>query len=75
MIDIRETAAIAGNDRAPIFEATPASRPAPMPRQTITFWTPRLSLATMIAILKEVRRPMRITQRAVVPVPNVDEPG
>jgi len=75
MTDIRETAAFDGDDRAPIFEVTPPRRPAPMPRQTMTFWRPRLSLATTIAILKDFRRPMRMTQRVVVPVPNVDEPG
>jgi hypothetical protein len=73
MIDIRETGATIGTDQTPIFEATPPCRPAPMPTQTIAFWTPRRNLATMIATLKEFRRPTRMTQRAVVPVLNADE--
>lgn len=66
---------MAGIDRMPIFEATPPCRPAPMPRQTIALWTLRGSLAAVMVTMKELRRPMRMTQRAVVPVPNVDEPG
>jgi hypothetical protein len=45
-----------------------------MPRQTIVFWTPRLTLAATLRAVTELRRPMRAVQRATVSVPNADEP-
>ena len=55
-------------------EATPPLCPAPMPRQTVVFWTPRLLLAATLRSMMELRRPLRIMQRAAISVPNADEP-
>ena len=45
-----------------------------MPRQTVVFWTPRLLLAATLRSMMELRRPLRIMQRAAISVPNADEP-
>jgi len=55
-------------------EATPPICPAPMPRQTVVFWTPRLLLAATLRSMMELRRPLRVMQRATISVPNADEP-
>jgi len=55
---------------AAVDPATPPLRPAPMPRQTLDYWTPRVVVTTMLARLRE--RPPAL-QHAPVPV-NVDEP-
>jgi len=55
-------------------ESTPPVCPAPMPRQTLVFWTPRQALATTLRAVTELRRPQRAAQRATVSVPNADEP-
>jgi len=53
---------------------TPPRSPAPMPRQVMTFWTPRLAFAAMLRGLKGLRRSLRTARRAAtVPVPNFDE--
>lgn len=55
-------------------EATPPLAPAPMPRQTLVFWTPRLALGSILRGMTEIGRPLRIMQRATISVPNSDEP-
>jgi hypothetical protein len=56
------------------FEAaTPPRRPAPMPRQTLDFWTPRLAMAAMRVLLRGLRQAQPALQHAPVTV-NVDEP-
>ncbi len=55
-------------------EATPPLCPAPMPRQELVFWTPRLVLATTLRAVSDIRRPQRAAQRATVSLPNADEP-
>jgi hypothetical protein len=55
-------------------EATPPLCPAPMPRQELVFWTPRVMLATTLRAVSEIRRPQRAVQRVTVSVPNADEP-
>jgi hypothetical protein len=69
-----QDATAAGVDQATIFEPTPPRRPAAMPRQTITFWTPRRGLAAMRATARELRRPTPVAQRVIVPVRNFNEP-
>ena len=60
-----------GNGPAVAFEpATPALCPAPMPRQKLDYWTPRVLATTMLARLRE--QPPAL-QHATVPV-NADEP-
>ena len=54
-------------------EATPPPAPAPMPRQTLVFWTPRLLLRTTLRAVTELRRPQRAVQRAAVSVRAADE--
>jgi hypothetical protein len=69
------TAASARASAFPMLEeATPPLSPAPMPRQTLVFWTPRLVLAATLHSMMELRRPLRIMQRATISVPNADEP-
>jgi hypothetical protein len=53
---------------AAIETATPPRRPAPMPRQTLVFWTPRLVMTTMLTLVKEPRQPQPAVQHAPVPV-------
>ena len=61
-------------ERAPSYEtATPARQPTPMPRQVLTFWTPRHILVSSLRGLKQLRRPLRAVQRATV-VANIDDP-
>jgi hypothetical protein len=54
-------------------DATPPRQPTPMPRQVLTFWTPRRMLASSLGGLKQLRRPPRAIQRATV-IANVDDP-
>jgi hypothetical protein len=55
----------------------PPVRPAPMPRQTLVFWTPRLVLLSAAQVAKGLslrqRAPQTITQHVTVPVPESDE--
>ena len=55
---------------AAVEATTPPLRPAPMPRQTIDYWTPRVLVTAMLARLRE--RPLAL-QHAPVPV-SADEP-
>jgi hypothetical protein len=55
-------------------QATPPPCPAPMPRQTLVFWTPRLMLASTLRAVSELRRPQRAVQPAIVSLPNADAP-
>jgi hypothetical protein len=50
--------------------ATPPPRPAPMPRQVVTFWTPNLLLAAALRPLIGMRR----RPDDVVSAANADEP-
>jgi len=56
---------------------TPPMSPAPMPRQTLVYWTPRLALFSAVRTAKELRRrqlaPPALTQPVAIPVPNSDE--
>ena len=54
-------------------DATPPRQPSPMPRQVLTFWTPRQMLASSLRGLKQIRRPLRAVQRATV-VAKIDDP-
>ena len=54
-------------------DATPGRRVAPMPRQVLVFWTPRRALRAGLRLMKELRRSQQ-PRRAVVPIPNLDEP-
>src|SRR5579884_310493 len=45
-------------------EATPPLCPAPMPSQTIAFWTPRVALTATTRVLVELFRPQRAVQPA-----------
>lgn len=52
----------------------PARQPAPMPRQVLVFWGPQLALRNVIVSLRDLRRPPRVVQHAVISVPKADEP-
>ena len=54
--------------------ATPPRQPAPMPRQTLEFWTPQLAFRNFVHVLIELRRPAPAIQPATISVPNADEP-
>jgi hypothetical protein len=53
--------------------ATPPRRPAPMPRQTLEFWSPRLLILVLLTPFKAMLRPRLAVQRAPAAV-NADEP-
>ncbi len=53
--------------------ATPPLAPAPMPRQTLVFWTPRLVLAATMRAMIEYRR-SQTAQPAAISVQSADEP-
>ena len=55
-------------------ETTPPLCPAPMPRQTIVFWTPRLMLTAFLRTVAELRWPQRTVRRATVAVTRPNEP-
>ena len=59
---------------AMLNEAIPERRVTPMPRQILVFWTPRLVFGEGIRVFKQLRRQQHGLQRAVVPIPNVDDP-
>lgn len=66
-------AAVETVERVSAYEdATPPRQPAPMPRQVLTFWTPRQVLSSSLRGLKQLRRPPRAIQRATV-VANIDD--
>jgi hypothetical protein len=71
---VANTAAASAEFTPMLNEATPPLCPAPMPRQTIVLWTPRLALTTTLRAVTELRRPQRVLQRATVSVPNADDP-
>lgn len=54
-------------------EATPPLAPAPMPRQTLVFWTPRLVLGATMRAMIEFRR-TQAARPAAISVPSADEP-
>jgi hypothetical protein len=58
-------------------ELAPPFNPAPMPSQTIVFWTPRVAAKAVARALIELCRPQRATRPVVVTMtmPNTDEPG
>ena len=55
-------------------EATPPLCPAPMPRQNLVFWTPRVVLTAALQTVIEFRRTQRVVQRATIAASNTDEP-
>jgi hypothetical protein len=55
-------------------EMAPPRRPAPMPRQAIVFWTPRLLAKTMAGALKELGRLPRTTRPATISISKFDAP-
>ena len=55
-------------------EATPPLCPAPMPRQTLVYWTPRLALAALLNATTNLWRPKGAVQRAAVSVETNEEP-
>ena len=62
----------------PTEEATPPLCPAPMPRQVILFWTPRVFVAEALQVLKGValkgmRYQERVYQRVPIALRNIDE--
>ncbi len=71
---VANAAAASAEFQTMLDEATPPLCPAPMPRQELVFWTPRVMLATTLRAVSEIRRPQRVVQRATVSVPNTDEP-
>ncbi len=66
---------IAGRvDPLPLLdEATPPLAPMPMPRQTLSFWTPRLAFGASMRAMIEFRRTQAV-QPAAISVPSADEP-
>jgi hypothetical protein len=54
-------------------EPVPPLRPAPMPRQTIVFWTPRVVVAAASRVLLGLFRLQRARLPAVIPMRNSDE--
>ena len=55
-------------------ESTPPSCPAPMPSQSILFWTPRAAVTVGMRNMIELCRPRRGTARAAaITLPNSDE--
>jgi hypothetical protein len=48
------------------FVATPPRQAAPMPKQTLIFWTPRLVLLGTLRSLRESSGPRQVVGRAVV---------
>jgi hypothetical protein len=60
----------------PYFAATPPPQAAPMPKQTLIFWTPRLALVATLRNLRDMRQrgaPQQIASRAIVRVTPLDE--
>ena len=74
MTEYSADATASRDDRLPISdEATPPLAPAPMPRQTLVFWTPRLVLAATMRATIEFRR-TQAARPAAISVPSADEP-
>lgn len=80
MSDNQEQAEAAGAEGLSMVEgATPPSCSAPMPRQVIIFWTPRVIFAAglqalKLHALKGLRHPRGAGERATISVRNLDEP-
>jgi hypothetical protein len=71
---VANAAAAIGEYTTMLDEATPPVSPAPMPPQTLVFWTPRLALASALRAVTDLRRPEHAVQRAIASVPNADDP-
>lgn len=56
-----------------IEAATPPRRPAPMPTQTVVFWTPRRILMESARVMIVPRRLPGIA-RSAISVANIDDP-
>ena len=77
MIDhkkVANAAAASVEFTAMLDEATPPLCPAPMPRQNLVFWTPRVVLTAALQTVIEFRRTQRVVQRATIAASNTDEP-
>jgi hypothetical protein len=59
--------------KSPIFEVTPPRRPAPMPMQTVSYWTPRAVVVAMLHGVTEGMGPHRVLRRAAIPVTHNDD--
>lgn len=55
------------------LEATPPRQPGLMPRQTMTYWTPRAVVTAVVQEMTESFLPPRALRRAEIPVTRDDE--
>lgn len=79
MSDYQKGVDVAGIERPLILkEATPPRHPTPMPRQVITFWTPRLLFVEAVHAIRMrasglSRQPIRATEHATLSLPHGDD--
>ncbi len=57
-----------------VNEATPPLGPAPMPRQTLVYWTPHLVLAALLRAATALWHPQDSAHRITISVQNDEEP-
>lgn len=57
----------------PAFDETPPRRLAPMPMQTLSYWTPGAVFEALVHGMTEGMGPHRVLRRAVIPVKHNDE--
>ncbi|MGH9809021.1 MAG: hypothetical protein ACRD9W_17515, partial [Terriglobia bacterium] len=67
-----ETGVQVENWRLSAFEETPPRRPAPMPMQVLTYWTPGAVFTAFLHGMTEGMGPHRVLRRAAIPVTHND---
>jgi len=74
MNNIAQELQIACIEDVPPLEETPPHRPAPMPMQTLAYWTPRAIFRAMLRRAIEAVE-LRTVRRAAISVTHADEQG